>query len=151
MAPYPAAVRRRCASARRADDATVAAANPRRPVRETAPRGGPNSGVSRTARPLARWKGSPSTPMPWELNGMILTHTHDPVAAHDVSLRVGHGADATYALRGVSLAAAAGELTAVVGPAGSGKSSLLHVLAGLDRPTTGAVTLAGRPLASLED
>jgi putative ABC transport system ATP-binding protein len=82
---------------------------------------------------------------------MIATHTHDPVAAHDVSLRVGHGTDATYALRGVSLAAAAGELTAVVGPAGAGKSSLLHVLAGLDRPTTGAVTLAGRPLASLDD
>jgi putative ABC transport system ATP-binding protein len=82
---------------------------------------------------------------------MIATHTHSPVAAHDVSLRVGHGADATYALRGVSFAAAAGDLTAVVGPAGSGKSSLLHVLAGLDRPTTGAVTLAGRLLAGLGD
>jgi putative ABC transport system ATP-binding protein len=89
--------------------------------------------------------------MPREFNGMITTHAHTPVAAHDVSLRVGHGAGATYALRGVSLAATAGEPTAVVGPTGSGKSSLLHVLAGLDRPTTGAVTLASRRLSGLED
>jgi putative ABC transport system ATP-binding protein len=82
---------------------------------------------------------------------MIPSHTPTPVAAHDVCLRVGHGAHATYALCNVSLAAAAGELTAVVGPAGSGKSSLLHVLAGLDRPTTGAVTLAGRRLCGLEE
>jgi putative ABC transport system ATP-binding protein len=74
-----------------------------------------------------------------------------PVAAHDVSLRVGDGRAATVALRGISLAARAGELTAVVGPSGSGKTSLLHVLAGLDRPTTGAVTLAGRPLGALDE
>jgi putative ABC transport system ATP-binding protein len=80
-----------------------------------------------------------------------LTLPTPPVAAHDVSLRVGDGRSATVALRGVSLAARAGELTAVVGPSGSGKTSLLHVLAGLDRPTTGAVTLAGRPLGTLED
>jgi putative ABC transport system ATP-binding protein len=80
---------------------------------------------------------------------MSATHTTSPVAAHDVSLRVGDGPLSTYALRGVSLDAPAGELTAVAGPAGSGKSSLLHVLAGLDRPTTGAVTLAGRELAGL--
>jgi putative ABC transport system ATP-binding protein len=86
-----------------------------------------------------------------EVNGMIATTTHTPVAAHDVSLRVGDGPDATYALRGVTFAAAAGELTAIVGESGCGKSSLLHVLAGLDRPTTGAVTLAGRQLAGLED
>jgi putative ABC transport system ATP-binding protein len=73
-----------------------------------------------------------------------------PVTAHDVSLRVGDGRAATVALRGITLAARAGELTAVVGPSGSGKTSLLHVLAGLESPTTGAVTLAGRPLAALD-
>jgi putative ABC transport system ATP-binding protein len=87
-----------------------------------------------------------------ELNGMIASPLPTiPAAAHDVSLRVGDGPDATYALSGVSLSVAAGELTAIVGAEGSGKTSLLHVLAGLDRPTTGSVTLAGRPLAGLED
>ena len=54
-------------------------------------------------------------------------------------------------LRDVSLEAPAGKLTAVVGPAGSGKTSLLHLLAGLDRPAGGTVTLDGRPLRGLDD
>jgi putative ABC transport system ATP-binding protein len=80
-----------------------------------------------------------------------LAELSTPVAAYDVSLRVGDGRAATVALRGVSLAARAGELTAVIGPSGSGKTSLLHVLAGLERPTTGGVTLAGLPLDALGD
>jgi predicted ABC-type transport system involved in lysophospholipase L1 biosynthesis ATPase subunit len=51
--------------------------------------------------------------------GADMNATTVPVSAHDVSLRVGEGPLATYALRGVSLAAAAGELTAVVGPSGA--------------------------------
>jgi putative ABC transport system ATP-binding protein len=54
-------------------------------------------------------------------------------------------------LRDVSLEAPAGALTAVVGPTGSGKTSLLHLLAGLDRPSAGTVTLDGRPLRGLDD
>ena len=80
---------------------------------------------------------------------MIATTT--PVTARDVSLRVGEGPLGTYALRGVSFEARAGELTAVIGPAGAGKSSLLHVLAGLERPTTGYMTLAGHELAGLDE
>ena len=59
-----------------------------------------------------------------------------------------HGAgDAARAvLNGVDLDVAVNELVAVVGPSGSGKSTLLHLLAGLDRPTRGAVTVAGRRL-----
>jgi putative ABC transport system ATP-binding protein len=77
--------------------------------------------------------------------------TPTPIAAHEVSLRVGAGAEGTYALHEVSIEAQAGELVAVTGPSGSGKTSLLHVLAGLDRPTSGSVLLAGRSLAALDE
>jgi heme exporter protein A len=50
-------------------------------------------------------------------------------------------------LRDVDLTLAAGEILAVAGPNGAGKSTLLRVLAGLMRPTAGAVEVLGRPLA----
>lgn len=74
-----------------------------------------------------------------------------PVAAHQVSLRVGDGAGATHALSDVSFAAQPGELVAVTGPSGAGKTSLLHVLAGLEPPTAGDVVLAGIPLSGLDE
>ncbi len=51
-------------------------------------------------------------------------------------------------LHGVSMTVGYGEMVAVMGPSGSGKSTLLYCLAGLEAPSSGAVTLAGRPLAS---
>src|SRR5499427_5244085 len=49
----------------------------------------------------------------------------------------------------VSMSVAAGEVAAVMGPSGSGKSTLLNLIAGLDRPTAGTVTVAGRRVDTL--
>jgi putative ABC transport system ATP-binding protein len=75
----------------------------------------------------------------------------DGVIAHNLFHRVGDLRTGVDVLRDVSLEAPAGAVTAVVGPAGSGKTSLLHLLAGLDRPTAGSVTLDGRNLRGLDD
>jgi putative ABC transport system ATP-binding protein len=73
------------------------------------------------------------------------------VAAIDVARRYGAGDTAVDALRGVSLEVARGELVAVMGPSGSGKSTLMHILAGLDRPTSGDVVVAGQDITSMSD
>jgi putative ABC transport system ATP-binding protein len=73
------------------------------------------------------------------------------VVASAVSRRFGEGDTAVDALRGVSLDVARGQLTTVMGPSGSGKSTLMHILAGLDRPSSGTVTIDGDEITSLGD
>ena len=63
----------------------------------------------------------------------------------------GAGDTEVRALDGVNLTVEKGEFVAVVGTSGSGKSTLLHMLGGLDRPTSGTVTVDGREIFALKD
>ena len=63
----------------------------------------------------------------------------------------GSGDTEVHALDGVDLQVEKGEFVAVVGTSGSGKSTLLHMLGGLDRPTSGTVTVDGKKIFSLKD
>ena len=63
----------------------------------------------------------------------------------------GSGDNLVKALDGVSIQIEEGELTAIVGCSGSGKSTLLHMLGGLDYPTGGTVTVAGKEIFRLNE
>jgi putative ABC transport system ATP-binding protein len=75
---------------------------------------------------------------------MILTAT-------DLHRTYGIGEAAVRALDGVDVAIGERRYVAVMGPSGSGKSTLMHVLAGLDRPTSGTVQIAGTEVTKLDD
>ena len=73
------------------------------------------------------------------------------VQASAVSRRYGEGQAAVDALSDVTVEFPKGRFAAIMGPSGSGKSTLMHILAGLDRPTSGGVTLDGVELTGLDD
>jgi lipoprotein-releasing system ATP-binding protein len=75
----------------------------------------------------------------------------DVLACRDLHKTFREGADAVQVLRGVDVRIGEGEIVAVVGASGSGKSTLLHLLGGLDAPTSGEVTVLGRPMHALSD
>ena len=83
-------------------------------------------------------------PLPESANGQVVTAT-------GVTRRFGEGAAAVDALVGVSTDFERGRFTAIMGPSGSGKSTLMHILAGLDKPTSGTVTLDGVEITALDD
>ncbi len=72
----------------------------------------------------------------------------DGLIMQDVTMVLGDGDDTVRALDSVHLTVAAGEFAAIVGPSGSGKSSLLAVAGGLAVPDSGIVTVAGRPMTT---
>jgi putative ABC transport system ATP-binding protein len=81
-----------------------------------------------------------------------LRETSGPPAVSCKAVRkVYSGARPVVALEGVDLEVSPGEFLAVVGPSGGGKSTLLHLLGGIDRPTSGVVSVRGRDLGTLSD
>jgi putative ABC transport system ATP-binding protein len=85
------------------------------------------------------------------VNTEATTTTAAVVSANDVTRRYGEGDAAVDALRGVTLDIVPGQFAAVMGPSGSGKSTLMHILAGLDKPTSGVVAIAGTDITNLSD
>ncbi|MDE1466132.1 ABC transporter ATP-binding protein [Aurantiacibacter sp. D1-12] len=73
------------------------------------------------------------------------------ISARDLRLTLGEGEAAVEILRGIDLDVAAGETLALLGPSGSGKSSLMSVLTGLERATSGKLTVAGEDFTALDE
>ena len=73
------------------------------------------------------------------------------IETHGLCKHYGSGATAVRALDDVDFVAERGEFVAIMGPSGSGKSTLLHVLGGLEAPTSGEVTVAGRRVDGADD
>ena len=71
------------------------------------------------------------------------------LSAHQVGKTYAEGKVHTEVLRGIDLQVQAGEVLAIVGVSGSGKSTLVHVLGGLDSPSSGSVQLQGRDWQSM--
>ena len=69
----------------------------------------------------------------------------------DLKKYYGSGDTQVKALDGVDFSIQQGEFVAIVGTSGSGKSTLLHMLGGLDRPTSGTVTVDGKDIFALKD
>jgi putative ABC transport system ATP-binding protein len=80
------------------------------------------------------------------------TRTAGPaIALAGVNLSLGRGAARVHILKDIALTIGHGEAVGLVGPSGSGKSTLLMVMAGLERPDTGAVAVAGEALGALDE
>ena len=75
----------------------------------------------------------------------------DPLVLEDVGLTLPSAAGPVEILRNLSMSLAHGERVALVGPSGSGKSSLIAVAAGLERPSAGRVLLFGQDLGKLDE
>ncbi len=73
------------------------------------------------------------------------------IDASNVTLALGNGAGRVEILRGIDLQVAKGESVALLGPSGSGKSSLMAVLSGLERATSGTIRIAGADFGALDE
>ena len=73
------------------------------------------------------------------------------VALSDVQLKVASEAGTVNILRGIDLTVGRGEVLGVVGPSGSGKSTMMMIMAGLERPSSGRVSVAGHDLGGMDE
>ena len=80
-----------------------------------------------------------------------MTNSNIVIDAANVTLALGAGAARVEILRGIDLQVASGESVALLGPSGSGKSSLMAVLSGLERATSGTIRVAGADFTSLNE
>jgi putative ABC transport system ATP-binding protein len=77
--------------------------------------------------------------------------SHIAIDARNVTLALGSGTARVEILRGVDLAVGHGDIVALLGPSGSGKSSLMAVLSGLERATKGSIHVAGADFGALDE
>ncbi|MBX7457877.1 ABC transporter ATP-binding protein [Qipengyuania sp. 1NDH17] len=80
-----------------------------------------------------------------------MTTSQDAICARDLRLTLGSSEAPVEILKGLDLTIAAGETVALLGPSGSGKSSLMAVLSGLERATSGTLQVAGQDFAALNE
>ena len=73
------------------------------------------------------------------------------IEVKDLGKTYGEGNAIVTALNSVNLAIEKGQFVAVMGPSGCGKSTLLHLIGGLDRPTTGSVSIDGKDIFKMKD
>jgi putative ABC transport system ATP-binding protein len=88
---------------------------------------------------------------PYLCDDSVVTSTPPIIIAHDLGLVLGHGDACVTVLDGIDLTVAPGETLALLGPSGSGKSSLLAVLAGLERAGRGTLQVAGQDFSALDE
>ena len=73
------------------------------------------------------------------------------ILAQDLRLTLGSGESAVEILKGIDLMVPQGQTLALLGPSGSGKSSLMSVLSGLERASSGALSVAGQDFAAMDE
>lgn len=80
-----------------------------------------------------------------------MTEPHIAIAAVNVTLSLGEGDAMVDILRGIDLSIEAGKTVALLGPSGSGKSSLMAILSGLERASSGSVNIAGADFGTMNE
>ena len=73
------------------------------------------------------------------------------IAAQNLKLTLGSGGSAVEILKGIDLTVPQGQALALLGPSGSGKSSLMAVLSGLERASSGSLSVAGEDFSGMDE